>query len=121
MIGKLGELILYVADMKQQVTFYRDVLGLRVIDPSGGQDLAEAYWVLFDTGACHLALHGGGKRRFGQDAPKFVFFVDDIEAARTHLLKAGVSVSEARSPAPGITVVDCKDPEGNVFSIEHQR
>lgn len=118
MIGKLGEVIVYVEDMKKQVAFYRDVLGLNVIEPAGESDLGDAYWVVFETGSCHLALHGGGQRRFGKDAPKFVFFVDDIQAKRAGLMDSGVSVSDVRSPAPGVAVVDCSDPEGNVFSIE---
>jgi hypothetical protein len=71
-----------------------------------------------NTGACRLALHGGGKRRFGEDAPKIVFRVDDLPAARNNLLEQGVSMGEMRSPAPGVQVCDGKDPEGNRFSIE---
>jgi catechol 2,3-dioxygenase-like lactoylglutathione lyase family enzyme len=118
MLGQLGEVIVYVEDMAAQVAFYRDVLGLSVIVPEGAFDAAAVYWVLFDTGDCKLALHGGGRRRFGEDAPKFVFFVDDIQAARKKLLAAGVPTGEIRSPAPGIEVADSKDPEGNAFSIE---
>ena len=118
MIGRLGEVILYVEDMKKQIAFYRGVLGLSVIEPTGDFDPENAYWVLFDSGACRLALHGGGQRRFGEDAPKFVFFVDDIHATRAALLDAGVPAGDVRSPAPGVAVVDCTDPEGNVFSIE---
>ncbi|MEZ6071438.1 MAG: VOC family protein [Pirellulales bacterium] len=120
MIGQLAEVIVYVEDMAAQVAFYRDVLGLAVIEPPSGTDPAGADWVLFDTGACRLALHGGGQRRFGADAPKFVFAVDDVVARREWLLSAGVQVGDVRSPAPGVQVVDATDPEGNVFSLEHR-
>jgi len=120
MIGPLSEVIVYVEDMARQLAFYRDVLGLRVIEPAGRFDPGEAYWVLLDSGPCRLALHGGGKRRFGEDAPKFVFFVEDIHAARAALKQAGVSVSEVRSPVAGVSVVDCTDPEGNAFSLENR-
>ena len=120
MIGDLGEVIIYVENMQLQLHFYRDTLGLRVIEPPDGDVLDDPYWVLFDTGSCKLALHGGGKRRFGDDAPKFVFSVDDIEAARAHLVSAGTQIGEVRSPAQGVLVVDALDPEGNVFSLEHR-
>ena len=121
MIGNLGELILYVEDMSAQVVFYRDILGLRVVEPTDTDQFEEAYWVLFDAGGCKLALHGGGKRRFGEDAPKFVFYVEDIEAARSHLVSAGIQVGDTRSPAQGVYVVDAVDPEGNLFSLEQRQ
>ncbi len=120
MIGNLSELILYVEDMNRQLRFYRDTLGFRVIEPTEDADVDSAYWILLDTGSCKLALHGGGKRRFGNDAPKFVFAVHDIQAARTQLASAGVKVGDVRSPANGVLVVDASDPEGNVFSLEQR-
>ncbi|MBD3675409.1 MAG: VOC family protein [Planctomycetaceae bacterium] len=117
-LGPLHEIILYVRDMPAQVAFYRDVLGLEISSPAGLDDYSEQYWVVFETGQCSLALHGGGEQRFGEDAPKFVFKADDIEQVRDELLARNVSVSEIHSPSPGVQVADCKDPEGNVFSIE---
>ena len=71
-----------------------------------------------DSGACTLALHAGGQRRQGADAPKIVFRVPDLAAARKALLVRGVLMGEMRSPAPGIQVCDGVDPEGHRFSIE---
>jgi predicted enzyme related to lactoylglutathione lyase len=120
MIGSLNEIILYVEDMAKQVAFYRDRLGFAVIEPAASDDWSQEYWVLLDTGPCKLALHGGGQRRLGEDAPKFVFAVEAIEAARAQLTSAGVKFGEVRSPAPGIFVADAWDPEGNVFSLEQR-
>jgi catechol 2,3-dioxygenase-like lactoylglutathione lyase family enzyme len=94
------EVILYVEDMKAQVSFYHDKLGLKVKSPSNAEDFSEVFWVELESGPCTLALHAGGKRRLGDDAPKIVFNV------------------EIRSAAPGIWVCDGVDPEGNKFSIE---
>jgi predicted enzyme related to lactoylglutathione lyase len=117
-VGELMEVILYVQDMNAQVAFYRDVLGLQVRQPQGVQDYGQVYWTELETGDCVLALHGGGQRRFGQDAPKIVFRVSEIQSARQALLDREVPVGEARSPAPGVWVCDATDPEGNGFSIE---
>jgi predicted enzyme related to lactoylglutathione lyase len=119
LIGLL-EVILYVQDMQAQVSFYRDKLGLVVKEPRGIQDYSDVYWVELDTGACTLALHGGGQRRQGPDAPKFVFRVADVEATRSGLESRGVALGELRSPAPGVWVCDGVDPEGNKFSIERR-
>lgn len=117
-IGELMEVILYVQDMGQQVSFYCNTLGLHVVEPRGVADYSHEYWVELDTGGCRLVLHGGGKRRLGEDTPKIVFRVTDILAAREELTSKGVAIGQARSPAPGVWVCDGKDPEGNPYSIE---
>ena len=63
-VGELMEVILYVQDMSAQVAFYRGVLGLAVRQPQGVQDFSQVYWTELETGACVLALHAGGQRRF---------------------------------------------------------
>ena len=117
-VGELMEVILYVQDMNAQIAFYRDKFGLEVTYPQGVRDFSQESWVMLATGQCTLVLHGGGRRRLGEDAPKIVFRVRDIEAARRELLDQGVALGEARSPAPGVLVCDGVDPEGNKFSIE---
>lgn len=114
----LFETILYVEDMAAQVAFYRDKLGLAVKEPRGLADYSHEYWVELDTGPCTLVLHGGGKRRLSEDAPKVVFQVENISEARAALLARGVSLGQQRTPAPGVWVCDGYDPEGNKFSIE---
>jgi len=117
-IGELMEIIIYVQDMMRQVSFYRDQLGFEVVNPQKSEDYGKEFWVELNTGACSLALHAGGKGRLGVDAPKFVFRVEDILAARQHLLNQQVEMGEIRSAAPGVWVCDGADPEGNKFSIE---
>lgn len=118
MTKNLIEIILYVKDMHTQVSFYRDVFGLQVLYPQGVMDYSQEMWVTLDTGACVLALHGGGQGRLGADTPKIVFGVDDIHAAREHLLQHKVIIGEVRAAAPGVWVCDGLDPEGMPFSIE---
>jgi len=117
-IGDLMEIIVYVEDMNRQVSFYHDQLGFKVVTPQESGDYGKEFWVELDTGACSLALHAGGKKRFGEDAPKFVFRVQDILAARMQLINQQVEMGEIRSAAPGVWVCDGADPEGNKFSIE---
>jgi predicted enzyme related to lactoylglutathione lyase len=117
-LKNLMEVILYVENMNTQVAFYSEKLGFEVTYPLDIKEYADQMWVTLDTGACKLALHGGGKRRLGKDAPKIVFRVDDILAAREELIRRGVELGEVRSAAPGVWVCDGEDPEGNKLSIE---
>jgi catechol 2,3-dioxygenase-like lactoylglutathione lyase family enzyme len=104
--------------MEAQATFYRDTLGLKLRESAGTDDLGSLYWLEFDTGSCTLALHGGGHRRLGEDAPKIVFRVAEVGQVREKLRSQGVPMGETRVPAPGVQVCDGTDPEGNHFSIE---
>ncbi len=115
---RLDRVFVYVQDMGLQVRFYRDTLGLPVIYPAGEADLSGEYFVQLDAGPCRLVLHGGGEKRFGEDAPALSFHVDDVKAARERLLAKGVKLGEVRSPAPGVLVSDGVDPEGNRFSLD---
>ena len=115
-LGGVIEVIIYVQDMEAQVAFYRDVLGFGVAYPVDGS--VNEWWMTLQTGACTLALHGGGDGDFGKSAPKFVFASHDLDSDRATLIARAVKVSEIREPAPGVRVFDAWDPEGNVFSLE---
>ena len=118
LIGRLSEVILFVEDMGTQAQFYRDKLGLQVVHPRGMDDLSGQFWVSLDTGGCTLALHGGGKRRLGEDTPRLVFHVEDVDTAREELLERGVAMDAVRVIGPGVRVCDGRDPEGNKVSIQ---
>lgn len=109
----ISEVILYVEDVDRMTSFYREAFGLEVA--AGGP---EHGFVKFDTGECTLCLHAGRDGDPGQYAPKFVFEVDDLEAARSHLVEHDVELGDVRTPVPGTHVCDGRDPEGNRFSIE---
>jgi len=121
LLKELMEVILYVEDMNRQVHYYRDKLGLTVNYPAGLDDYGDQVWVELDAGSCTLALHGGGQRRLGADAPKIVFRVEDANAAREQLAGRGVELGEVRADVPGKLICDGADPEGNKFAIESQR
>jgi catechol 2,3-dioxygenase-like lactoylglutathione lyase family enzyme len=119
-LKKLNQIILFVQDMHETAMFYRDKLGLKLLYPTDIDDFAGERWAIFDTGSCQLALHSGGKRRLGDDSPKLVFRVDDLEEARRELLSMGVSLSEIRPIQSGLSICNGVDPEGNRFSLESQ-
>lgn len=110
----LHEVMLYVENMDRMLEFYRDVMGL---DIAGG-DPAHGF-VELDTGSTTLCLHAGSNGDIGSSAPKLVFAVDDLDDAAAHLRAHDVELGEKRNPAPGVHVIDGRDPEGHAFSIEH--
>lgn len=116
---RLFEVIVYVRDMDSMVRFYRDSVGLPVSWPAGLQDYSKEDWVALDADGATLALHSGGAG-IGGTPPRFGFAVTGIAVHRDWLLKCGVPCGEIRSPAPGVQVVDCTDPEGNGFFIEER-
>jgi len=118
MVDGLGAVIRCVKDMQVQVDFYAKTLGLPLVYHSADADFASEFWVPFNAGGCKLALHGGGAEELRKDAPKIVFFVKDLDAARSQLAAKGVTTGEIRSPAPGVHVIDFKDPEGKKISFE---
>lgn len=117
-IGGLVETVLYVRDMAGMVAFYRDQLGLEIQSPANVTDFSQESWVVFDTGACKLALQGGGQQRLGEDSPLIVFGVADIDQARALLVERGVNLEEAIETAPGVKVCYGRDPEGNAIALE---
>ena len=112
MLGPLSAAIVHVDDMARETAFYRDVLEL---EPSYESE----WWTTFDTGACTLALHGGGK--IGVPNVRVNFDVDDLDAARAALRERGIETTDVREPAPGVRVCDLRDPEGNTISLEERR
>ena len=108
---ELVEVVVYVRDMGRAISFYRDTLGLQVEFESAG-------WTTFRTGACALALHATDDRRVGTAEPDPTFVVQDVDAERARLRRAGVEVGEIREPVPGVRVFDARDPDGNRFSLE---
>jgi CBS domain-containing protein len=119
-LAGLLEVILYVQDMGAMVHFYRDQLGLEVLEPTDTEDYSAESWVVFDAGAVRLALHSGGERRLGEDTPMIVFAVMDIEAARRTLIARGVEVGAPFEAAPGVLVCHARDPEGRPIALEQR-
>ena len=114
--AKLTQIILFVEDMARAVGFYRDLLGLKVVYPQDLTDYSETMWVEMEAGACTLALHGGAKAKPG-DEHNLIFKVDDLEAARQAILRAGVEIGTIRTLEDGKPIASGVDPEGHRFSI----
>lgn len=75
----MRRVILFTRNLSEMTTFYRDLLGLRIIGEEDG-------WVDFEAGACGLALHAGASS-VGRRTPKIVFHANEVAAARDALIR----------------------------------
>jgi catechol 2,3-dioxygenase-like lactoylglutathione lyase family enzyme len=116
----LDRMILFVHDVSALTDFYRDSLGLAVVET------IDREWAVLRCGPCELALHRAGApyRRAGR-APggpnsnaKPVFRVHgDFVAMRERLISSGVPMGEIKPNGSTGPFCDGTDPEGNVFQI----
>jgi catechol-2,3-dioxygenase len=122
MNASLSRIILYVQDVGLLTRFYRDILGLPVVQEIGDE------WVIFRPGSCELALHRVDRPYRVADAGswtvetnvKLVLVVArEIAELRAELISKGVPMREVKSypgfPGP---LCDGEDPEGNIFQLQ---
>ena len=116
-LSKIGLVILYVKDPIASLAFYRDLLGMTVVEESPG-------WVQLDGGGTHLALHPHPSipADRGSACSWVVFEVDDVQGAHAALRDRGVAfLCEPKQVCgdekkAGLSA-DLKDPDGNPISI----
>lgn len=102
---------LFTGDMAKMVAFYRDVLGLKLVEDTKG-------WKMFDAGNCRLALHSG-KSRVGARPPKIGFYAKDVAKAKAFLEARGAKLSKIYT-FEAIAFCNGKDPDGNVYAISNR-
>jgi len=118
---RLTRVILYVQDVRRLTAFYRDVLGLALVEEIEGE------WTVLKAGNCEIALHRVGKPYRVADASswkvesnaKMVMTVDrDLAELRAELVRQGVAMRPIKSYPP-LTgpLCDGEDPEGNMFQL----
>jgi len=121
---RLAQVLVFVVDMARMQRFYRDLLGLAVIDEAPG-------FARYDAGGTRLALHAipaeiaatiaitDPPERRADAAIKVAFEVDDLAATRARLAAAGIAIGEIWTWG-GQSACDGVDPEGNVFQLASQ-
>ena len=115
--------MLFVKDLHRMTAFYRDVLGLQVVDETRLEN-----WVEFKGGGARFSLHAissaiaaeirieSPPRPREQSPMKLTFTVEDVNVTLERIEQMGLPV--LRRPWGGIEAVD---PEGNVFGVSSAR
>ena len=122
-IGKLGHVVLNVADLERSVAFYTQVLGFSVSDvyPT---DMVPGGMVFMRCNADHhgIAVVGGAKPRPDRaDMHHLAFEVatlDEVIRAREHLRKHNAVIDfDGRRRAGCQIAVEFRDPDGHRLEI----
>ncbi|MGH2349706.1 MAG: VOC family protein [bacterium] len=119
MIDGVQDVYYNVRDMAAALRFYRDILGLRVVEES-------EHWSALDVGGVRVGLHGTG----GEPVPTvprsaggakagatLTLRVTDIHAEVARLKGAGVPVLGDVSTAEWGSTAALEDPDGNVLKL----
>lgn len=116
-LDRISMFILFSRDTMKSVAFYRDVLGMKVLESS-------PYWADLDGGGVHLALHPHDKmpEKHGVAHPWVVFQVEDVRGAFEALKAKGIAFTcEPKEVCSDATTVglsaDFEDPDGNRLSL----
>jgi catechol 2,3-dioxygenase-like lactoylglutathione lyase family enzyme len=112
-ILKQLDLIFYwVSDMDRAVSFYRDLLGLRLVRRD------EDTWVEFESGGRRLALHSVAEGQpMTPGGATAVFSVDDLDRAKADLSSRGVRFGHEGDVAGFARFASFLDSEGNTVQL----
>ncbi len=102
---------LFTSDMAKMAAFYRDLIGLKLVEDTPG-------WKQFDAGNCRLALHKG-KSQVGARSPKIGFYAKDVAKAKAWLEARGAKLSKIYT-FEAIAFCNGKDPDGNAYAISNR-
>ena len=107
-----------VDDLDRQRQFYRDILGFTEV--AHGSD-----WAHFDLGDARLLeiMRRGDRPQIDQARYQVGYAVEDVRAAREHLITRGVQpISDVEGSAEtGGWWCYFRDAEGNVFELKERR
>jgi hypothetical protein len=111
----LNRVIIPVLDMKMELAFYHETLGL----PLRGS-AEDPNYVELDGGSCTLALQTGNVTQDKSESPKVVFYIEDVPTMRDELLLLGIKLGRLKSFGD-LHSCDGTDPEGNPFQISNRK
>jgi catechol 2,3-dioxygenase-like lactoylglutathione lyase family enzyme len=116
----LSSTMIFAKDMQRMTAFYRDGIGLRLLE-----ERSKEGWAELDAGTVVLALHAipaeiakeisvtSPPKQRDTTPIKLIFRTADVAQARAHLIEHGAVMFEPRPWG----ACDGMDPEGNVFQI----
>jgi methylmalonyl-CoA/ethylmalonyl-CoA epimerase len=115
-VQRIGQIAVPVQDLDRAVTFYADVLGLRLLfrAPPG--------LAFFDCGGVRLMLSRPEGRDAGRSASVVYYVVADLSATHAALLARGADVVQpphliARLPDHDLWMAFLRDSEGNLLGL----
>jgi predicted enzyme related to lactoylglutathione lyase len=118
MIKQFAGATIWSEDLNNLLPFYRDVLGLKLIDVSQEYGFARLGADSPDAPALGLGTHSEVHGRNNDPARHMVGFESDDLAADVQRLKAaGVEFIEEPTEYGEMSIATLKDPEGNLVQL----
>lgn len=114
---KLGRIHVFAPDLGQATAFYRDVLGLRLVETHEGLLRFAGDGFEIDVFECESATSVDGYSRVAGSSVSFA--VDDVSAAMRELRDKGINVLHEvpNVAADGTRYAAFADPFGTVFEL----
>lgn len=109
MIDGISATWLPVSDMERAVAFYRDDLGLKVVEHDGD-------WTEVSAGDQRIGLNAR-ETPSGEGGAVIAFSVDDLDATVAQLRERGVTFTGEISEHPWGRVAPFSDPDGNDLQV----
>jgi lactoylglutathione lyase len=123
LVGQVGYVILFVADLQRSIAFYRDVIGLPFKLHGDG-------YIEFATSGARFGLYdrnrlgeltGHGPRPPASPGGEVVFLVGDVDAEAERLRAAGVAILKGPvDRAWGHRTLHLEDPDGFVVELAQE-
>lgn len=119
MILGVQDIYYYVESMDRGVRFYRDILGLRLVEQSD-------HWSALEIGGVRVGLHwtgGGPVPSMPRDAHgaraggTLTLRVDDVDREVARLRAAGTKILGETSRNPWGSLAAIEDPDGNILKL----
>lgn len=111
----ISHIWLYVKDTKRSISFYQDVISLRLTEtfPDGG---------LFSGGGVLLGIHREeGGRKSNPGSTIIIFKTDNIEKDYKRLSKLGIIFETPIRKEPYGEIASFKDPDGYLLRIFQEK
>ncbi len=117
---KPARYIFFTNDVEGMVSFYRNVMKMKVVNPPKAMDYDAEDWVQVSSGGVEIGIHRAGKPgSAGPNRNKLVFIVKDVGATREELQSRGVRMGKHQVNSQ-FECCDFKDPDGNVLQISNR-
>jgi predicted enzyme related to lactoylglutathione lyase len=115
-ISRIGQIAINARDVERAVSFYQDVLGLKLLFKAG-PGLA-----FFDCGGVRLMVTRPEKAEFDHPGSILYFAVPDIQGAHARMKEKGAQFEDephliARMPDHDLWMVFFRDSEGNLMGL----
>ena len=113
MIKEINPIILFVKNFNECLSFYRDILGLKLV----GRTSENSNFATFDVGGTDFSIHGGYSGK--SNGPIQIHFVtDDIYSDVERMKNNGTKFSEEIKEVPwGGLEATFVDPDGNEIDL----